>query len=75
MGNQQQQIESLNYWSELYHLSEDYNENDSGDSIVNKLDAILTQIRNNDHSLINSLNRKSRVIKKPFFFQKNRINT
>ena len=64
MGNEQA-VQAVNFWSDLFHLTEDYNENESGNSILEKLDTILTLIRTNDHSLINSLNKKTRVIKNP----------
>jgi hypothetical protein len=61
MGNKQE-TEQVNHWSDLIHLSEEYDESDSGVNIVNKLEMILKLLQSNDKSIVKTLNKKPKVI-------------
>lgn len=60
MGNKQE-TENINHWSDLAHISEEYDESETGQSIIDRLNSILKLIRVNDKTIIQNLNKKQRV--------------
>lgn len=61
MGNKEAQAANVNHWSELNHITEEYDETSSGTQILEKIKVIQNAISQKDKSIIKNLNKKLKV--------------